>query len=117
MAEVAVKINGREYPIACEDGQEEHVTRLAAYVDRRATDLATEVGQVGSAQLLIMVSLLVADELSDAFTEIERVQAEAAAAKDEAKQTALADLDADLAPAVDHLAARIEAIAVRLESD
>ena len=116
MAKVSVNINGRQYPIACEDGQEEHVTRLAAYVDRRATDLAGEIGQVGAAQLLIMVSLLVADELSDAFNEIERLQAEAKELEGQARDQARAQLDKALAPAVDGLAERIEAIAARLES-
>lgn len=116
MADVSVTINGRQYPIACEDGQEEHVTRLAAYVDRRATDLAGEVGQVGSAQLLIMVGLLVADELSDAFNEIERLQAEAKELEVQARNRAHAELDETLAPAVEGLAERIEAIAARLET-
>lgn len=116
MADVSVTINGRQYPIACEDGQEEHVTRLAAYVDRRATDLADEVGQVGSAQLLIMVGLLVADELSDAFNEIERLQAEAKELEVQARERAQAELDETLAPAVEGLAEHIEAIAARLET-
>ena len=116
MAEVSININGREYPITCEDGQEAHVTQLAAYIDRRATDLASEIGQVGSAQLLIMVSLLVADELSDAFNDVERLQTEAKALEVETREKAHAELDEALAPAVNGLAERIEAIAERLES-
>ena len=116
MAEVSVSIHGRQYPITCEDGQEEHVTRLAAFVDHRATDLAGEVGQVGAAQLLIMVSLLVADELSDAFNEIERLQAEAKELEGQARDKVRAELDETLAPSVDGLAERIEALAARLKS-
>ena len=29
MAQVSVSINGRQYRMACDDGQEEHLTRLA----------------------------------------------------------------------------------------
>ena len=39
MAQLSVTIHGRNYPIVCDDGQEEHVTRLAAYIDKRATEI------------------------------------------------------------------------------
>ena len=74
MAQLSVTIHGRNYPIVCDDGQEEHVTRLAAYIDKRATEIAETVGQVGDGRLLVMTSLLVADELSEAYDEMERLQ-------------------------------------------
>lgn len=91
MGEVAVTIGGRRYPITCDDGQEEHVAALAAYVDRRANALAATVGEVGEARLLVMASLVVADEM--------------------------AEIEGALAPRVEALAARIEGIAGRLEND
>ena len=91
MGEVAVTVGGRRYPITCDDGQEEHVAALAAYVDQRASTLAATVGEVGEARLLVMASLVVADEV----TEIESA----------------------LALRVEALAARIESIAGRLEND
>lgn len=117
MAEVAVRINGRSYPIACEDGQEEHVARLASYIDQRIADLAAEVGQVGTQRLLIMVSLLVADELSDAHGELARIREAVKQAEANGRRAAVGQLDSTLAPAVERLAQRIEAIAARLESD
>ena len=66
MALVTVTINGRDYEIACDDGQEAHLSRLGTYVDKRIGELVAAVGQVGGARLLVMASLLLADELSDA---------------------------------------------------
>ena len=91
MGEVAVTIGGRRYPITCDDGQEERVAALAAYVDQRASALAATVGEVGEARLLVMASLVVADEV----TEVESA----------------------LALRVEALAARIESIAGCLEND
>lgn len=103
MATVEVTINGRSYPISCEDGQEEHLRQLAAYVDKRVQELVNSLGQVGDLRLLVMASLLIADELSEAFSAIEQ-QATAGAATD----------DAALAESLENLAGRIESIAARL---
>ncbi len=109
MAHVSVTINNRKYPIACDDGQEAHLSRLAAYVDRRIGELVAAVGQVGDAHLLVMASLLVADELSDAYTELDSVRSgdDGAAAR--------RDLDELLGSRMETLAGRIEGIAARLE--
>jgi cell division protein ZapA len=65
MAQVNITINNRDYQVACDDGQEAHLTRLGSYVDKRLNELIAAVGQVGEARLLVMVSLLLTDELSD----------------------------------------------------
>jgi len=44
MPQVVVTINTRSYAVACGDGEEEHLMRLAAVVDERVTSLAREVG-------------------------------------------------------------------------
>ena len=75
MAQVSGTINDRKYPIACDDGQEAHLSRLASYVDNRIKELVAAVGQVDHTRLLVMVSLLVADELSDAYSELETARA------------------------------------------
>ncbi len=69
------------------------------------------MGQVGDAKLLVMASLLVADELSDAYAELDRLQgtgrAGAAAQRAEAEEK--------LADAIHALATRIESIAETVE--
>ena len=117
MGEVAVTIGGRRYPVSCDDGQEEHVAKLAAYVDRRAQELTESVGRVGEVRLLLMASLIVADELADAYDELDRLQSRAKIAERRAHVSAEAALEAKFAPIVDALAERIENIAGRLEKD
>ena len=65
MAQVDVAINGKSYKIACDDGQEDHLLKLASNVDQRVQQLAASVGQVGDARLLVMACLLISDELSE----------------------------------------------------
>lgn len=105
MAQVDVRINGRPYRIACDDGEEGHVTELAAYVDRRVTELVAKLGQVGDARLLVMASLLIADELGEAY-----------AALDAREQGGEGNGhgETELAATIETLAQRIESIAGRL---
>ena len=65
MGEVGVRINEREYKVACQDGQEAHLRELAEYVDGKVSELIGTVGQSGVMPLLAMAGLLVADELMD----------------------------------------------------
>lgn len=109
MAHVSVTINGRKYQIACEDGQEAHLSRLAAYVDRRISELVASVGQVGDSQLLVMASLVIADELSDAYGEAESLRST------EPRAAARIDAEESLGATIETLAARIESVADRLK--
>ncbi|MEQ8196306.1 MAG: cell division protein ZapA [Rhodospirillales bacterium] len=106
MAQVSVTINGRKYPIACDDGQEAHLSRLASYVDNRIRELVAAVGQVDHSRLLVMVSLLVADELSDAYAELESSRSGADDGPDILKghQKNIADY----ARRIEHVAAALE---------
>ena len=74
MAQVTVTINGRDYEIACDDGQENHLIKLSQFVDKRLRELTDVIGQVGDARLLVMASLLLADELSEVYTELDLAQ-------------------------------------------
>lgn len=105
MAQVSVTINGRRYQIACDDGQEAHLARLGAFIDKRVEQLAAAVGRVEDARLLVMASLLVADELWDAYAQLEtRGGASGAAANEDA-----------LGQRMEALAERIERLADHLE--
>lgn len=103
MAQINVSINGRGFPIACELGEEDRLVDLARYVDHHVSELAQKVGQVGDARLLLMASLLIADELAEAVSRLEDAQEKLSRLEAASK----GDGDA---------AARVEAIAAALES-
>ena len=105
MGQVNVEINSRKYQIACDDGQEAHLSRLGSYVDNRIGELVAAVGQIGDARLLVMVSLLVADELFDAYAELE------VARKADDGASALLSAEEKLSAKLNSLAGRIESIA------
>ena len=109
MAQVTVTINGKDYQVACDDGQEAHLSRLGSYVDNRIGELTAAVGQVGDARLLVMVSLLLADELSDVYAELEVARTADAGA------SAMLSAEESLSAGIEDLAMRIETIAESLE--
>lgn len=67
MAQISVTINGKLYPLACADGEEERLSNLAAYVDSKTKDIAGKLGHVSEARLILMAALLIADELHDSL--------------------------------------------------
>ena len=79
MAQVNVTINGRQFRMACEDGQEEHLQRLAKELDDRITELRGQFGEVGDTRLTIMAALTVADALSEAAKRLRRLEDDMAA--------------------------------------
>lgn len=65
MAQVIITINRREYAISCENGTEGHILRLGNLLDSKAKALTSALGQINENQLLAMVGLIIADELSE----------------------------------------------------
>jgi cell division protein ZapA len=107
VAQVGVTINGRTYQIACDDGQEEHLLRLAAYVDKRMSELIAAVGPVGDMRLLVMTTLILADELSEMADDLDKLRAE--------RNNGTGIDDAALASSLDTLAEKLESLAERFE--
>ncbi len=109
MGQLAVTVNGHSYQITCDDGQEDHLRALAESVDARVGELVASVGQVGDMRLLVMTSLLLADEASEAKNDLLALREE----DEKAGEKAQLD-EAVLAAGIETLAERIEAIADNL---
>lgn len=107
MGQVSITIRGRQYQIACDDGQEAHLARLGRYLDEQAQQLAVNTGSVNDTLMMVMVALTVADELADATAKIEAHETSGRAVQDK--------IDTGTAALLNGLAKRIEEVAAALE--
>jgi cell division protein ZapA len=82
MSQVNATIAGRQFRLACEDGQEEHLQTLANDIDRRIVDLRAKFGEIGDTRLTVMAALTVADELAETLRKLRRMEEEIAALQD-----------------------------------
>jgi cell division protein ZapA len=76
MPTVNATIAGRQFRLACEDGQEEHLLTLARDMDERIEGLRKQFGEIGDTRLTVMAALMVADELSEAAHKMRRMEEE-----------------------------------------
>ena len=116
MAQVVIKINSREYAIACDAGEEVHILQLSRMLEEKAKLLTAGGGVINENMLLAMIGLLLADELS----ELKKVQqtSQAPAPQPVAPVTELPDLsqaDAELAEKIKNCVERIKSLAKTLE--
>jgi cell division protein ZapA len=108
VSQVSITVNGKAYVLACGEGEEQHLVRLARAVDQRISELVGAVGQVGEARLLLVAALMATDELWDATRQIEALRAQQDPAAGQPPDPALGD-------DIEALAETIEAIAERLK--
>ena len=116
MAQVNATIAGRQFRLACEDGQEEHLQALAKDIDQRIIDLRRKFGEIGDTRLTVMAALMVADELVEAMHKTRLLEEEVAALQDArvvASDRAKAASDA-VVGAFNSAAERIEGITKKL---
>jgi cell division protein ZapA len=115
MAQVTVKINGYGYVVGCEDGQEPHLQSMAAAVDSRIESIKALGGNSGEARLLLLASLLMADEIHDLRVELENLRAIATRGGRRDRASDSARQDDDLLRKIGRLAVRAEEIADGME--
>lgn len=113
MAQVSVTIAGRQYRMACDEGQEEHLMRLARDVDARIGQLRTAFGEIGDQRLTVMAAVTIADELFEARARIRALESDLDGQRD-ARASALARIEASeeaVARTIDEAAERLEKLA------
>jgi cell division protein ZapA len=116
MSQVSVTINGRQFRMACEDGQEAHLMELARDLDSRIEGLRGKFGEIGDTRLTVMAALTIADALAETGQRIKRLEDEVAAMQD--ARSAAADrargAQVSVAAALMAAAERIEIITKKL---
>jgi cell division protein ZapA len=76
MSHINVTINGRQYRMACEEGQEVRLLKLAEGLESRIVSLRGKFGEIGDARLTVMAALTACDELLDASQRIRALEQE-----------------------------------------
>ena len=76
MSHINVTINGRQYRMACEEGQEVRLSKLAENLEARVEALRGKFGEIGDARLTVMAALTACDELLDAGHRIRGLEEE-----------------------------------------
>ena len=78
MGQVNTTIAGRQYRLACEDGQEDHLLALAKDIDGRIIDLRRKFGEIGDTRLTVMAALMLADEMAENRQKMRQLEEEIA---------------------------------------
>ncbi|MCV0394198.1 MAG: cell division protein ZapA [Rhizobiaceae bacterium] len=116
MAQVTVTIDGKTYRMACDEGQEEHLSGLAERFDGYIAGLRGSFGEIGDQRLTVMAGIMVMDELTELQKRVTGLESEMATlrrTRDEALVKADKN-DAALTGALARLAERIEGLAQRV---
>ena len=113
MPQINVSIDGKNYRMACADGEEAHLTALANGLDARITEMRRSFGEIGDMRLHVMAALMQADELQEARARLAAQEEEIASLRaivDSADATR-AETDARVAEGLGRCADRIERLA------
>ena len=119
MAQVSINVNGRAYRLACEDGEEDHVTQLGARFNSAIDELRGALGEIGDQRLMVMAGILMTDRLDDAERRLKRSEGEIRDLKEGRLDSAsrIEGLEGNFVGSLEAVAARIEQIVQRLYVD
>ena len=113
MPHVNVTIAGKSYRMACAEGEEAHLSALAAELDTRVTGMRKSFGEIGDMRLHVMAALTQADELAELKRRLADLETETAALRDrvESADSLRAEEEARIADGLGRAADRIERLA------
>lgn len=108
MAHINLTINGRNFGMQCDDGQEQRVKQLGEYVEQKIQSIASAGAATSESHLLLLTALMLADEVFDYREDL-------AALGDHIEGKENYDQEQQMVcEAIDHISERIEQIAERV---
>ena len=72
MANVNIKFNNKEFILACEDGQEEHLEELLIQISKKFNNLKNDLGNLGENKLLLITAVKIMDEYYETKKKVEQ---------------------------------------------
>lgn len=127
MKTITAHVYGKEYVLACDVGQEQHLTKLVSQINARCYELEKAVGKLSEPLMLLYTALMVADELHDTKVAAARTRDELAATQENLAQAqellasqdngaVRAALEGEVAGSLEQLAMRLDGLALKLAS-
>ena len=126
MPEVQITIGGRQFDVACQEGEETYLFTAAKMLDDEAQVLTDQVGRLPEARMLLMAGLMLADKtagVQDKLREAEDKMAEKEAEMEqlrnapqpEAQRIEVPVIPEAVTESLAEIAARTEALAEQAE--
>jgi len=116
MGQVIVTVADKVYRIACNDGQETHLIRLASELDNKINEMRTAFGEIGDNRLVVMAAITFMDEREEIKNKLNALIADVASLKEDRAAMAQSNskTENEIALAIASAATRIDEIAKRL---
>ncbi|MBT5302733.1 MAG: cell division protein ZapA [Tateyamaria sp.] len=74
MPEVTITIGGRQFSVACQEGEESYLHTAAKMLDDEVQVLSEQVGRMPESRMLLMAGLMLADKTAGVEDRITEVQ-------------------------------------------
>jgi cell division protein ZapA len=116
MSALRIIIGGREYEVACDDGEEGRLKNLARLLDERVRSLGGGKGKINDLQVIMLAGLMLTDELEDAKRELTALRHDIRNSSQSFETNKQIELEGAVAATLHNIAARVEAIAGELEA-
>ncbi|WP_370401223.1 cell division protein ZapA [Sulfitobacter sp. JB4-11] len=125
MPEVRITIGGRQFEVACQEGEEGYLHSAAKMLDDEAQVLSDQVGRMPESRMLLMAGLLLADKAASVDDRIAEVRAQLAEreaelaglrnASPQPERVEVPVVPQSVTDTLAELAARAEALAAQVE--
>ena len=76
MANVSIKFNNKEFLLACEDGQEEHLEELLIQINKKFNNLKNDLGNLCENKLLLITAVKIMDEYYETKKKVDQKKEE-----------------------------------------
>lgn len=117
MAILGIHIHNRTHQIACNDGEESHVRKLADEIDARVKMLAQQMGgQAPDGTLLVLAALMLCDELNEQKENNQKLKLQLGNNSQSFEQAKQQEVEMQVAEAIADIADDIEKIAKSIET-
>ena len=126
MPEQTITIGGKDFLVACQEGEEHFLLSAAKLLDAEAEVLLQQIGRMPESRMLLMSALMLADRTAGLEDQVRELRAELAERESELSEARARPapepqrvevpvIPADVSETLAEIAARAEALAARAE--